>query len=323
VVSDGAGHSGPAVFVFDTESGDVAGWNPGVPPPPPSTVAQVGTHVDDAIYKGLAMASVGGEPFLYAANFHAGTIDVFDSTFHLVHLDGPFTDPHLPKGYAPFNAALLGGQIYVTYAVQDAAAEDEVAGQGRGLLDVFDTSGHFIRRLVSHGQLDAPWGLALAPAGFGPFGGDVLFGNFGDGRINAYDGQTGEFQGKLRGEDHKPIVNDGLWALMFGNGTTADSATLLFTAGIDDEAHGLSGTIRAASCCSADSAGDEGFGIRCRAGVGGCVPAPHQPPALCRSLQPAQPRRPVPIPTRPRRRIRHRRVPQRRPHQTSLPSTTI
>jgi uncharacterized protein (TIGR03118 family) len=247
VVSDGAGHSGPAVFIFDTESGDVVGWNPAVPPPPPSTVAEVGAHVDGAIYKGLTMASVGGEPFLYAANFHAGTIDVFDSSFHLTDLDGSFSDPDLPKGYAPFNVAVLGGQIYVAYAVQDADAEDEVAGQGRGLVDVFDTSGHFIRRLVSHGQLDAPWGLALAPAGFGSFGGDLLVGNFGNGRINAYDPQSGEFQGKLRGEDHKPIAIDGLWALMFGNGTTADTSTLLFSAGIDDETHGLLGTIRTVS----------------------------------------------------------------------------
>ncbi len=143
VVDDGAGHSGPALFIFDSESGDITGWNPAVPPPAPSTTARLAAHVEGAIYKGLALATVGDAPFLYAANFHAGTIDVFDATFHLVHLDGSFTAPHLPRGYAPFNVAVLEGQLYVAYAAQDADREDEVAGQGRGIVDVFDTTGHF------------------------------------------------------------------------------------------------------------------------------------------------------------------------------------
>jgi uncharacterized protein (TIGR03118 family) len=247
VVSDGAGHSGPAVFIFDSESGDITGWNPAVPPPPFSTHAQLGTHVDGAIYKGLALATSGGAPHLYAANFHAGTVDVFDSTFTQVHLDGSFTDPKLPKGYAPFDVAHLNGQLYVAYAVQDANAEDEVAGPAKGIVDVFDTSGHFVRRLVSHGHLNAPWGMTIAPPGFGQFAGDLLVGNFGDGRIHAYDAETGQFDGTMRGTDNRPIEIDGLWALMFGNGTTAGHTSLLFSAGIDDEANGLYGSITPAS----------------------------------------------------------------------------
>jgi uncharacterized protein (TIGR03118 family) len=246
VVKDGNGNSGPAAFIFDSESGDITGWSPGVPPPPPSTQAQNGVHVDGAIYKGLAMATVGGASFLYAANFHAGTIDVFDTTFKPVKLDGKFRDPHLPKHYAPFNIALLNEKLYVAYAVQDADAEDEVAGFGRGIVDVFDTSGHFDRRLISFGHLNAPWGMTMAPDDFGKFSGDLLVGNFGNGRIHAYDAKTGRFKGTLKDPNQKPIVIDGLWGLMFGNGTSAGHTALLFSAGINDEQNGLYGTIMAA-----------------------------------------------------------------------------
>jgi uncharacterized protein (TIGR03118 family) len=239
--------SGPAVFIFDSEAGLVTGWNPGVPPPPPSTQAQVGASVPDAIYKGLALASTAGGTFLYAANFHQGRIDVFDSSFNLVHLSGSFTDPAIPAGFAPFNVQALGGLLYVAYAKQDAAAEDEVAGPGLGFVDVYSTSGQLLRHLIEHGQLNAPWGLVLAPAGFGRFAGALLVGNFGNGRINAYNPDTGEFLGRLRHENGRPIEIDGLWALRFGNGVTGDPTTLLFTAGIDDEAHGLFGAIQAAS----------------------------------------------------------------------------
>ena len=240
--------SGPALFVFDSEAGLVTGWNPGVPPPPPSTQAQVGARVRHAIYKGLALATTSAGSFLYAADFHHGRIDVFDQGFGRVHLSGRFRDHKLPHGYAPFNVQELGGRLYVAYAKQDADREDEVAGPGRGFVDVYSTSGHLLRRLVRRGQLNAPWGLAQAPAsGFGPFSGDLLVGNFGDGRINAYDPRTGAFQGRLRHEDGSPIQIEGLWALRFGNGVTGDPTTLLFTAGIDDEAHGLFGAIQAAT----------------------------------------------------------------------------
>jgi uncharacterized protein (TIGR03118 family) len=137
--------------------------------------------------------------------------------------------------------------LYVAYAKQDADAEDEVAGQSLGFVDVYSTSGQLLRHLIQRGQLDAPWGLALAPAGFGRFSGALLVGNFGDGRINAYDPQTGAFLGRLHHENGRPIEIEGLWALRFGNGITGNPTTLLFTAGIDDEAHGLFGAIEAAS----------------------------------------------------------------------------
>jgi uncharacterized protein (TIGR03118 family) len=238
--------SGPALFIFDSEAGLVTGWNPGVPPPPPSTQAQVGASVPDAIYKGLAIASTADGTFLYAANFHEGRIDVFDSSFNLVHLSGNFQDPAIPPGFAPFNVQALGGLLYVTYAKQDAAREDDVAGPGLGFVDVYSTSGQLLRHLIEHGQLNAPWGLALAPAGFGRFSGALLVGNFGDGRINAYDPTTGEFLGRLRREDNSPVQIDGLWALRFGNGVIGNQTTLLFSAGIDDEAHGLFGALQAA-----------------------------------------------------------------------------
>jgi uncharacterized protein (TIGR03118 family) len=239
--------SGPAVFIFDSEAGLVTGWNPGVPPPPPSTQAQVGASVPDAIYKGLAIATTANGAFLYGANFHQGRIDVFDSSFNLVHLSGSFQDPEIPAGFAPFNVQELGGLLYVAYAKQDADAEDEIAGPALGFVDVYSTSGQLLRHLIEHGQLNAPWGLALAPAGFGRFSGALLVGNFGNGRINAYDPNTGEFLGRLRHEDNSPIEIEGLWALRFGNGVIGNRSTLLFTAGIDDEAHGLFGAIEAAS----------------------------------------------------------------------------
>jgi uncharacterized protein (TIGR03118 family) len=238
--------SGPALFLFDSEAGLVTGWNPGVPPPPPSTQAQVGARGRHAIYKGLAIATTSAGTFLYGADFHRGRIDVFDQGFDRVHLPGRFQDRKLPRGYAPFNVQELGGRLYVAYAKQDADREDEVAGPGRGFVDVYSTSGHLLHRLIRRGQLDAPWGLVLAPAGFGRFSGDLLVGNFGDGRINAYDPRTGAFRGRLRHEDGSPIEIEGLWALRFGNGVTGDPTTLLFTAGIDDEAHGLFGAIQAA-----------------------------------------------------------------------------
>ena len=161
----------------------------------------------------------------------------------LLDTNGKFRDPHLPKGYAPFNVAELGGKLYVAYAVQDADAADEVAGPGKGIVDVFDNAGHFLRRLISHGQLNAPWGMTIAPQGFGDASGDLLVGNFGDGRIYSFDLHDGHPEGALRDANHRKIQIDGLWALMFGNGTTAKTTTLLFTAGPDEEAHGLYGAI--------------------------------------------------------------------------------
>src|SRR6266704_2429753 len=238
--------SGPSLILFDSEAGLFTCWNPGVPPPPPSTQAQVGASVPDAIYKGLAIATTTAGTFLYGANFHQGRIDVFDQSFNLVHLSGSFADPEIPPGFAPFNVQELGGLLYVAYAKQDADRKDEFDGPSLGFVDVFSTTGHLIRHLIERGQLNAPWGLVRAPAGCGRFSGALLVGNFGNGRINAYNPDTGEFLGRLRHEDGSPIQIDGLWALRFGNGVIGTPTTLLFTAGIDDEAHGLFGAIQAA-----------------------------------------------------------------------------
>jgi uncharacterized protein (TIGR03118 family) len=226
----------PARFLFDTESGTVLAWNAG-------TAAQVVATTPDAIYKGLAIATKGATTLLYAANFHAGTIDVFNDAFAPVTVPGGFVDPNLPAGFAPFNIQEIAGFLVVAYAKQDADAEDEVAGPGLGYVDVFDTRGHLLRRLISQGKLDAPWGLALAPRHFGAFSGDLLVGNFGDGAINAYDPRTGGFRGTLQNKDGNPIKINGLWALRFGNGVIGTPQTLLFTAGIGDEEHGLFGEI--------------------------------------------------------------------------------
>jgi len=225
-----------AHFIFDSEAGTITAWNAG-------TQAVTEATTPGAIYKGLAIASKGSATMLYAANFHAGTIDVFNDSFAPVTVPGGFADPNLPAGFAPFNIQEIAGRLVVAYAQQDADAEDEVAGAGLGYVDVFDTSGHLLRRLVSQGALNAPWGLAVAPRHFGPFSGDLLVGNFGDGAINAYDPRTGAFRGTLQNKDGNQIRINGLWALRFGNGVIGTPQTLLFTAGIGDEGHGLFGEI--------------------------------------------------------------------------------
>jgi uncharacterized protein (TIGR03118 family) len=226
----------PAHFIFDSEAGTVTAWNAG-------TAAQTVVPNSGAIYKGLAIATRGGTPLLYAADFHGAKIDVFDQGFAPTTVPGGFVDPNLPAGFAPFNVQEIAGRLVVAYAQQDADAEDEIAGPGLGYVDVFDTSGNLLRRLVSQGALNAPWGLALAPSHFGPFSGDLLVGNFGDGAINAYDTRTGSSRGTLKNKDGNPIKINGLWALRFGNGVIGTPTSLLFTAGIADEDHGLFGEI--------------------------------------------------------------------------------
>jgi uncharacterized protein (TIGR03118 family) len=226
----------PAHFIFDSEAGTITAWNAGA-------LAVTEATTPGAVYKGLAIANKGGATMLYAANFHTGKIDVFNDAFAPVTVPGGFVDPNLPAGFAPFNVQEIAGRLVVAFAQQDADAEDEVAGAGLGFVDVFDTSGHLLRRLVSQGALNAPWGLAVAPRHFGPFSGDLLVGNFGDGAINAYDPRTGAFRGTLANKDGNPIKINGLWALRFGNGVIGTPQTLLFTAGIGDEDHGLFGEI--------------------------------------------------------------------------------
>src|SRR5207249_1447192 len=202
----------------------------------------------EAIYKGLALASNSSGNFLYATNFHAGTIDVFDSNFAPATLAGDFTDPNLPAGFAPFGIQAIGWQLYVTYAKQDKDQEDDVKGPGLGYVDVFDTDGNLVRRFASKGTLNAPWGIALAPGDFGEFSNDVLVGNFGDGRISAFDPASGEFRGLLRETNGSAIKIKGLWGLAFGTGTPMGGPTnsLFFAAGIAGEHHGLFGTLTVA-----------------------------------------------------------------------------
>ena len=232
--------SGAALFIFTTEEGKILAWNGGL-----GTQAQVVANRNTgAIYKGLAIA--GNR--LYATDFHNGRVDVFDSSFGFLPMPGAFVDPGIPVGFAPFGIQEIGGDLFVTYAKQDADAEDDVHGQSLGFVDEYDTNGVLLRRVVTRGQLNAPWGLALAPDDFGRFSGDLLVGNFGDGEINAYEPQsdgTYERVGDLKGADHKPILIDGLWALQFGHGTANNGPTntLFFTAGPDEESHGLFGKI--------------------------------------------------------------------------------
>ena len=239
---------GPALFIFSSESGHIIAWSPAADPVVNGmSTAQVKfSSRSGAVFKGLAIASTRFGTFLYATDFHNGRVDVFNSRFHLVHRFGDFRDRHLPPGYAPFGIRAIDGFIYVTYAKQDADRHDDVAGPGHGFIDVFTPSGFLVERLVSRGALNSPWGLEVAPRGFGPFGGKLLVGNFGDGRIHAYGLFSGRPDGTLRTKQHKPITIDGLWALQFGTATTGGTGTLLFSAGLNGEADGLVGALNPA-----------------------------------------------------------------------------
>jgi uncharacterized protein (TIGR03118 family) len=243
VVTSGAA-SGPAKFIFDSEAGWISGWNPNVPAAM-STQATPAKQIPKAVFKGLALASVNGANFLYATDFHHARIDVFDSTFGLQHWSGAFHDKSIPGGYAPFNIQLLNGNLYVTYARQDPAKHDDVPGKGHGFVDVFTTGGKLVKRLVSKGSLDSPWGLAIAPSSWGELAGSLLVGNFGNGQIHAYDAMTGAPLGALRDGDGNLIVIDGLWGLMPGNGVAATTQSVIFSAGPDGEMHGLVGVLQA------------------------------------------------------------------------------
>lgn len=237
--------SRPSVLLYATEDGTISGWNPAVDGAHAILAADNSKNpsaASGAVYKGLASGTSGGHNYLYATNFRAARIDVFDARFHAAHLSGAFHDSHIPAGYAPFGIRNLGGALYVTYAIQNAEKHDDVAGAGHGFVDVYSTSGHLLRRLVAHGALNSPWGLAIAPSGFGAFGGDLLVGNFGDGHINAYNPRTGALVGELRDASGHAIVIEGLWGLRFGNGHgSAARNRLYFTAGIGGEQHGLFG----------------------------------------------------------------------------------
>jgi uncharacterized protein (TIGR03118 family) len=237
------GKSGSPPFLFATEDGTILGWSPTV----------IGTQaiiaVDNAgagaVYKGLAIASTPKGNFLYATNFHAGVVEMYDMHFNLVTT---FTDAQVEPDFAPFGIQNIGGKLYVTFALQKLPDQhDDQSGPGNGFVDVFDTDGTLLRRFASHGTLNSPWGLALAPAGFGRFSHHLLVGNFGDGRINAFDVDSGAFESQLLDPQRNPLTINGLWALQFGTGAPNGGSrhTLFFTAGIADESHGLFGLIRA------------------------------------------------------------------------------
>jgi uncharacterized protein (TIGR03118 family) len=237
----GATVSGPSRFIFVTEDGTIAGWAPNVNL---TNAISVPVPATNANYKGVALGGDGTTHLLYAADFRNGRVDVFDGAFKPVMKAGAFMDPNLPSGYAPFGIQAINGDIYVTYAKQDAAGDDEIAGPGLGFIDVFSPEGMLLGRFASRGALNAPWGLALAPLSFGDFGGALLVGNFGDGTINAYSPRTGRWLGTLRDQRQRKLRVDGLWGLQFGNGVAAQKTnSLYYAAGPDDEQNGTYGVI--------------------------------------------------------------------------------
>ena len=252
-----------ATFLFATEDGTIVGWNSNLYPTLVlcQAATTAGTNNNGiiqinnsamgkgAVYKGLAIATDGtGATFLYVTNFRAGTVEKYDGGFNLVDT---FTDPKLPRHYAPFNVVpiKLNGsmvpKLFVTFAVQNAARHDDVAGQGHGIVDTFDLTGNMLQRFAQHGQLDSPWGVALTPANFGELSGTLWIGNFGNGQINAYHPDSGKFISKVRDSKGKSIVIDGLWAITFGSGLLngGSSNTLYFTAGPNGETDGLFGSL--------------------------------------------------------------------------------
>jgi uncharacterized protein (TIGR03118 family) len=251
------------IFIFVTEDGTVAGWQLS-----DQDVAKqrVDNSSKKAIYKGVTIAKSGGKSQLYATDFHNGKIDVFDDTYHSMKTSGDFTDSMLPSGYAPFNIKEVNGVLLVTYAKQDSNKEDDVKGQGFGYISAFDVDGKFIARLRSKAELNAPWGIALAPKSFDAAPDRLLIGNFGDGLIHAYtfsmpdkSSITLTLDGTVQDQAGKQVKIDGLWALEFGDDAGGFSAdTLYFTAGPNDEANGMFGGLTSAKAMPSGTAGGGG-----------------------------------------------------------------
>jgi len=235
--------SGAALFLFDSEDGVISGWNPIVAPT--AAVVAVNNSSEGAVYKGMEIADNGTGSHLYLANFFAGTIEVYDSTFKPVSLGGTFTDARLPAGFAPHNIRNINGQMYVAYAKQNATKTDAVPGAGLGIVDIFDLSGNFVKRFAIKGSLNAPWGLTAATASFGQFSNDILVGNLGDGKITAFDPTSGANLGQLS-NSRGPLAISGLWALQFGNGGSGGLTNVLYvTAGPTAYKHGRFASIAA------------------------------------------------------------------------------
>ncbi len=240
-----------AAFIFATENGTISAWARGLTPFDTAVIAADNsanpTADTGAVYKALVFAVNAKGPRLFATNFRAGTIDVFaptgpNGTYVLTTTDGGFIDPDIPAGYAPFGMQNIDGDLFVTYAKQNAEKHDDVAGPGNGFVDVFDTDGHLLHRFASHGPLNSPWAVTRASFNFGAFSGAILIGNFGDGHINAYNNR-GRFLDALEDKSGKPIVIDGLWMLSPGGGLHSSPDALFFTAGPNGDTDGLFGTI--------------------------------------------------------------------------------
>ncbi|MGF6818424.1 uncharacterized protein (TIGR03118 family) [Paraburkholderia atlantica] len=236
------GKSGVAAFIFAGEGGTITAWAPAVGPT--NAFVMYDDGAGGAVYKGLALAAMNNGNFLYATDFHNNKIDVFDTTFTKVSMPGAFTDPAMPAGFAPFGIQAIGSNLFVTYAMQDADKHDDVAGAGLGMVDVYDTAGNLKQRFATGGPLNAPWGIAQAPASFGAMSGAIIIGNFGDGIINAFNASSGQSMGPISGPNNSPIVEHGVWGIAFGNDlSNQPSSTLFFAAGPNDEADGVYGRI--------------------------------------------------------------------------------
>ena len=236
----------PAVFLFCSLDGTISGWNLSSP----GNVAEVKVNrsANKAVYTDMALLTNSTGTFILAANFGQGhSVEIYDTSFNPVAFSGPFTDPNLPTGYAPYAIHTIGTTVYVTYMLRDTTTFTETLGPGTGIVDAFDVNGQFVKRAITGGNLNAPWGMALAPAGFGRFGGDLLVGNFGDGVINVYDPTSFDFLGQLTDADGNVITNSGLWEIVFGqsNPSVGDPNKLYFSAGLNEERDGLFGTIAA------------------------------------------------------------------------------
>ncbi|HZY59390.1 MAG TPA: TIGR03118 family protein [Candidatus Binataceae bacterium] len=227
-----------AFFIFSSEDGTIATWSGGL------VMLAANLSSAGAIYKGLAMGSNASGNFLYATDFHNAKVQVFDKSFHPVTLKGSFKDPAIPAGFAPFGIKNIKNQLFVSYAMQDALKVNDQPGPGNGFVDIFDTNGNLVRPLLAHGALNSPWGVVIAPANFGAFSNDLLVGNLGDGIIHAYNPTTKALLGELEDESGKPLVIDGLWDLVFGDGLNAPTNTLFFSAGIMMQNDGLFGSLK-------------------------------------------------------------------------------
>jgi uncharacterized protein (TIGR03118 family) len=236
----------PALFIFDSEDGTISAWAP-IPgsPAPTSTTIVVDNSRYGAVYKGLAFGTNAAGTFIFATNFHAGTVEAYNKNFALTTLTGSFADPQIPAGYAPFGIQNIDGDLFVTYAKQNAAKHDEIFGYGYGYVDVFSTEGVLLSRFAAGGPLDAPWAVVRAPYSFGKFAGQILIGNFGNGWINAYPVGGGTSTGPLTNSSNAPIAIAGLWALVTGSGSESNPDELYFTAGPQHEKNGLYGSLTA------------------------------------------------------------------------------